>query len=97
VTSPSNTFFSLPGTPSSIFTSLQSVKVGFSCHLRLGSETTSSKALEPDLVWKTRMPRTAAASSPPSLLPSRWTAKSGFMRESSGTGADLSNTHSAER
>ena len=71
VTSPSKTFFSLPGTPSSIFTSLQSVKVGLACHFSSGSETTISKALAPNRVRKTRMPRMAAASSPCSLVPSR--------------------------
>ena len=89
VTSPSNTFFSFPVGPSSIFTSLQSVKVGLPCHFSSGSETMISNALAPDRVWKTRMPRIAPASSPWSLLPSRWTAKSVFIRESLGTGANL--------
>src|SRR6266849_5241436 len=86
VTSPSKTFFSLPGTPSSIFTSLHSAKVGLPCHLRSWSETTSSKALAPNRVWKTRMPMMAAAVSPVSFVPSRVTANSGFIREVSGTG-----------
>jgi len=51
VTSPSKIFFSLPGTPSSIFTSLHSVKVGLACQTRSGSETTISKALAPPRVW----------------------------------------------
>ena len=96
VTSPSKTFFSLPGAPSSIFTSLHSVKVGLPCHFRSGSETTTSKALALDRVWNTRMPRTAAASSPWSLLPSRCTANSVFNRDS-GTGSAPSSAQSAER
>ncbi len=85
VTSPSKTCFSFPGTPSSIFTSLHSVKVGFPCQDSSGSEMTISKALAAERVWKTRMPRIAAASAPWSCLPSRETANSVFRRESSAT------------
>ena len=90
VTSPSKTFFILPGTPSSIWTSLHSVKVGFACQRSSGSSTTISKALAPLCVRKTRTPLTAPFASPSSLVPSRVTLNSGFIREVSDTGRPTS-------